>query len=60
MNDWLATFDLKYDTIAKKRYMTISKLMEHNLFDNRDSLLIRRHMKNFLSLLQNIQFLLLN
>ena len=53
MDDWLATFGLKYDTLAKKRYMTISKLMEHNLFDNQDTLLIRRNMNNFLTLLNH-------
>ena len=52
MDNWLATFGLKYDTIAKKRYMTISKLMEHNLFDNLDASLVLSHMNNFLSLLE--------
>ena len=52
MDDWLATFGLKYDSLAKKRYMTISKLIEHNLFDDQDAFLIRKHMNNFLSLLE--------
>ena len=52
MDNWLATFGLKYDILAKKRYMTISKLMEHNLFDNLDASLVLSHMNNFLSLLE--------
>ena len=52
MDDWLKSFGLKYDTIAEKRYMTISKLMEYNLLDNYDKSLVLKHMNNFLSLLE--------
>ena len=51
MDDWLANFGLKYDTLAKKRYMVISKLMEHNLFDMEDTLLILNNSSQFLALL---------
>ena len=51
MDDWLATFGLKYYTLAEKRYMVISKLIEHNLFNNGDKFLIIRNIKNFLTLL---------